>query len=113
MRVTKTPADEPVEQWPLSRLLVTELLVKTGASSTEITLPAGAGHTAVRVEAGAASVVLRVPEGVAARVDAGAAAGAVDVDPRRFPGHQSPDYATAANRVEIHARLGAGSLSVR
>lgn len=97
----------------LSGLRVTDLSLKTGASSTEIMLPAAAGHTTVKVEAGAASVVLRVPEGVAARIDAGAAAGAVDVDQSRFPGNQSPDFATAANRVEIHARVGAGSLAVR
>ncbi len=96
----------------LSQVRVTELTVKTGASSTEITLPAAAGHTRVVVEAGAAAVVLRVPEGVAARIDAGAAVGAVDVDARRFPGQQSPDFETAANRVEITARIGAGSLSV-
>jgi hypothetical protein len=97
----------------LRDLRVTELRLKTGASSTEITLPAAAGHTTVRVEAGAASVVLRVPDGVAAKISAVAGAGAVDVDQRRFPGNQSPDFATAANRVEIDARLGAGSLSVR
>lgn len=97
----------------LSRVPVTELTLKTGASSTEITLPAAAGQTTVRVEAGAAAIVLRVPEGVAARIEAGAAVGAVDVDQRRFPGGQSPDFAAAAHRVEIVARLGAGSLTVR
>jgi hypothetical protein len=97
----------------LRDLRVTELRLKTGASSSDVTLPASAGFTRVSVEAGAASIVLRVPEGVAARINATAAAGAVDVDRSRFPRDESPDYATAANKVEIDARLGAGSLTVR
>lgn len=97
----------------LRDLRVTELTVRTGASHTEITLPAQAGFTRVTVEAGAAAVVLHVPEGVAARVVAGAVVGAADIDQRRFPGGRSPDYDTAAQRVEITGRIGAGSLTVR
>jgi hypothetical protein len=104
-------------QFDLTEVRVTDLRLQTGASSTEITLPAHAGHTRVLVEGGAASIKLRAPEGVAVRVHGGSVAvGSMDVDTRRFPrangGYESPDFATAANKVEIEARLGAGSLQV-
>jgi LiaI-LiaF-like transmembrane region len=100
----------------LSALHVADLWLKTGASSTDVMLPANAGSTRVRIEAGAASVALRVPDGVAARVRATGLIG-VDVDTRRFPragdAYESPDYATAANKVDIDAQMGAGSIKVR
>jgi hypothetical protein len=100
----------------LTELRVQELRLKTGASSSDVQLPRAAGQTRVVVNAGAASVSLQVPEGVAARIVAEAGAGAVDVSPR-FPRagrvHESPDYASALNRVDIDARIGAGSVSIR
>lgn len=101
----------------LTRLRVTELTLATGASSTVVALPAAAGVTRVRVNAGAAGVRLRVPEGVAARVQGRAGVGAIDVDSRRFPAvgsgaWLSPDYAHAANRVEIEAEVGVGSIRI-
>ena len=104
-------------QLDLSALRVTELHVKTGASSTEIVLPAAAGYTHARIEAGAAAIKVRVPEGVAARIRVGGALAGVDVDTLRFPRvgdlYQSAGYDTAANRVEIEAETAVGSLSVR
>ncbi len=101
----------------LSGLRVTELHLDTGASSTDVTLPASAGFTRVDISAGAASLVLRVPPDVAARVRVRGGAMSADVDSTRFPRagsvYQSPDYEAAANKVEIDANLGAGSLEVR
>jgi hypothetical protein len=56
---------------------------------------------------------------VAARVRSSIALGSSDVDLVRFPrnaagnGWESPDFASAANRVEIEVRGGIGSVSVR
>jgi len=90
--------------------------VKTGASSTVIRLPRAAGTTTVRVNAGAASVKLVVPEGVAARVHSSMALGSNDIDRRRFPlsgsDYVSPDYATAANKIDNQFEGGVGSLAV-
>jgi hypothetical protein len=101
----------------LTDLLVTDLSVKTGASSTVVTLPTKAGYTGVRIEAGAASIVLRVPENVAARIRVGGALSGVQVDRDRFPRqggmYQSPDYETAENKAEIHVETGVGSITVR
>jgi hypothetical protein len=100
-----------------TNLRVTDLRLQTGASSTELTLPAHAGHTRVRMEAGAASVKVRVPPGVAARIQSRGGLASIQVDEGRFPrtgtGHQSPDYETAANKVEIDAQMGAGSIEIR
>src|SRR5512138_1741044 len=69
----------------LQDLLVTELVLKTGASSTVATLPAQAGLTRVKVQSGAASVELRLPEGVAARIHVQSGLAGIHIDPQRFP----------------------------
>jgi hypothetical protein len=100
----------------LTDLKVTDLRVKTGASSTVIRLPRAAGMTTVRVNAGAASVKLIVPEGVAARVHSSMAVGSNDINRQRFPltgsDYASPDYATAPNKIDIQFEGGVGSLTV-
>lgn len=101
----------------LSRLRVSDLKIQSGASSTEVSLPANAGNTRVKVESGAASVTLRVPPGVAARIKGEAFLSGFEIDAARFPRvdgqhYESPDYATAANRVDISAEMGVGSVKV-
>ena len=101
----------------LTDLRVTELQLKTGASSTDLTLPANAGLTRVDIEAGAAAVVIRVPSSVAARLRLRGGMAAFAVDERRFPRqgdvYQSADYDSAPNKVELEAKAGAGSIDVR
>lgn len=100
----------------LRDLRVRSLEVHTGASETRILLPRAAGATAVRAEAGAASLTIEVPTGVAARIRSRVALGSSQVDQARFPrvgdAYESPDYATAANRVDIDMSGGVGSLRV-
>jgi hypothetical protein len=100
----------------LRDLQITELKLETGASATEVMLPASAGFTRVKVQAGAARVDLRVPGGVAARIKASAGLASVTVDQTRFPGgdnrYQSPDYETAANKVDIDIETGVGAVTV-
>jgi len=101
----------------LGLLRVTNLNLRTGASSTTVTLPASAGYTRVHVESGAASVSLRVPEGVAARVRIQSGLSGITVDASRFPRAgdvwRSPDYDTAANKVDMDIQTGVGSVDVR
>ena len=88
-----------------------------GASSVNITLPGGGGTTEVRVNGGASSVKLTVPAGVAARVRSQSGLSSLSVDMTRFPKsgdyYVSPDYNTAANRVDIELHTGASSISVK
>lgn len=99
----------------LVSLRIRHLELHTGASETRVRLPAS-GVTSVHVEAGVASVTLEVPRGVAARIRSRVALGSTSVDETRFPrtfdSWQSPDYATASNRVDIHFEGGLGSLKV-
>ncbi len=97
-------------------LRLRSLELHTGASDTRVLLPRAAGATTVRAEAGAASLTFEVPAGVAARIRTKMAIGSSQIDQVRFPavagGYESPDYATAANRVDIDVSGGVGSVKV-
>lgn len=100
----------------LSDLLISELCLKSGASSTEVTLPAQAGHTRVEVSSGAASLRVTIPMGVAARIQTQGGLSSIRVDTIRFPQaggvYQSPDYDTATNRIDLKIETGVGSIEV-
>jgi hypothetical protein len=101
----------------LADLQVRELEIETGASSTRLTLPARAGHTRASVACGAGAVDVRVPSGVAARVRVQSTLAEVKVDRRRFPrvdsgDYESPDYETAANKVDLVVDANLGSAEV-
>ena len=116
LRVETGAADAELD---LSDLRLADLRLRTGASETRVTLPTAGGSTRVDAEGGAAAIRFRVPDGVAARIRTSMALGSTDVDAVRFPrastggGWESPDFGTAANRVEIEVRGGIGSVSVR
>ncbi|MBT3322520.1 MAG: hypothetical protein HN392_09580 [Anaerolineae bacterium] len=101
----------------LTDLKVTDLEVDTGASNTKIILPANAGQTHVDLSGGAASILFEIPEGVAARIQVDSGLAAINIDRERFPRvgnfYKSENYETAANKVDINADFGAGSLSIR
>ena len=100
----------------LSAVRVSELKLSTGASSTRLTLPA-AGQTSARISAGAASLDLTIPAGTAARLRIRSGVGSIEVDRARFPkvdgAYQSPDYESAANRVDVNISAGVGSVTVK
>jgi hypothetical protein len=100
----------------LRDLKVTELQIKTGASSSVVTLPAQAGMTRVKIASGAASVKLYVPEGVAAHISIQSGLAGIHVDQNRFPaaagGYETTGYDTAANRADIFVETGVGSVDI-
>ena len=101
----------------LRNLRVSDLRLATGASATELYFPTQAGETRARIESGAASVDMRVPDGVAARIRFKGALSNVDIDMTRFARvgevYESPDYASAENRLDLEVESGVGSVSVR
>lgn len=102
----------------LRALNVRALQVALGAADIEVTLPADAGRTSVEFASAAASLHITVPAGVAARIDFEGGALSADIDTSRFPeqgdgSYVSPDFDTAANRVMITIRAGAGDVTVR
>ena len=100
----------------LRELKLRSLELHTGASGTRVLLPRAAGATAVRAEAGAAELVFEVPAGVGARIRSRMVLGSTQIDQGRFPpsagGYESPDYASAQNRIDIDVQGGVGSLKV-
>jgi hypothetical protein len=100
----------------LSRLQLTDFRLHTGASSTSVTLPAQAGFTRAEFQAGAASLDLTIPAGVAARIRATGGMASISVDRQRFPRqagvYVSPDYETAANKIDLQVQTGVGSVSI-
>lgn len=102
----------------LSDLKVTDLTLKTGASSSEIVFPANAGMTRAKIESGAASVDIRIPHNVAARIHASGGLSSIDVDGGRFTSqggnvYLSPEYESAQNKVELVVTMGVGSVTIR
>ncbi len=100
----------------LRDLRLRTLELHTGASDTRVLLPRAAGATRVRAESGVASLALEVPAGVAARIRSRMALGSSQIDQARFPrvadGYESPDYATASNRIDIDVSAGVGSVRI-
>lgn len=103
-------------QLDLRDLRVTHLHLQTGASSSTVTMPGAAGHTRAKIEAGAAAVTVTIPQGVAARIQTQSGLAAVNIDRDRFPRqgkvYQSPDYETAANKLDLEIETGVSSVSV-
>lgn len=101
----------------LTGVALRRLKIQTGASDTRILLPRAAGESFVKAEAGAASLAFEVPAGVAARIKSLMVIGSTSVDESRFPKTasgrwESPDYGTAANKVELEISGGVGSVRV-
>jgi hypothetical protein len=100
----------------LTDLKLVNFQLNSGASRTTVRLPRAAGSTAAQISAGAASVKLIIPEGVAARIQTVMVVGSTDIDQRRFPlsggAYVSPNYETAANKIDITFKGGVGSLQI-
>jgi uncharacterized membrane protein len=102
----------------LSELRLTSIDLKASASSVAISLPAHAGETRVRIEASVSSFEIHVPPGVAAQIRSTEELHTLQVDLNRFPiirnlhEYRSPDYETAANRVDIELELGVSSAGI-
>lgn len=100
----------------LKNLLVKDLRLATGASSTEIHFPANAGETRAVLKSGAATVNAYVPAGVAARIQVDSGLSSINIDTARFPRvgnrYESPDFASAENRLSLDIETGVGSISV-
>jgi hypothetical protein len=101
----------------LSDLRVSDLVIRSGAAETVIRLPRAAGSTRGRIDTGAASIRLFVPPDVALRIVGRMQLGTNDIDTRRFPrtttGWSSPDFDSAANRVELAISGGLATLQVQ
>ena len=123
----------------LAGIAVTRVSAYTGGGNMEVVLPdnaaslnvsaqTGAGNVAVEsgsvlkgsnlinAKSGAGDVDVRIPSGVAARIHVTTGVGVAIMDPRFSKidknTYQSPDFDTAANKIEITIKSGAGNVSV-
>jgi DUF4097 and DUF4098 domain-containing protein YvlB len=100
----------------LAGMVVTRVSADTGGGNMDVVLPDNAANLSVIAKTGAGNVIVCIPSGVAARIHATTGLGKVIVDSRfsKIDGntYQSPDFDSAANRVEITVNSGAGNVSV-
>jgi hypothetical protein len=90
---------------------------RTGAGNVTVELGADiTGSAVINAGSGAGNVVVRIPSGVAARIRATTGLGKAMVDPRfgkiDSATYQSPNFNSAADKVEIMVHSGAGNVSV-
>ncbi len=90
---------------------------KTGAGNVTVEMGSGiTGSHIVNASSGAGDVVVRLPGGIAARIHLTSGMGKVNIDTSFSKiddqTYQSPNYNSAANRVEITASSGAGNVTV-
>ncbi|MBM3932834.1 MAG: hypothetical protein FJ319_00765 [SAR202 cluster bacterium] len=100
----------------LMELRATSVDISTGAADLDVTMPANAGNVIAKISAGAADVSVRIPQGVAARITNESGLSSIDIA-SRFPKvgdvHQSSDYDTATNRIDLRISAGASDVTVR
>jgi len=100
----------------LEQVVVQDLLINTGASNTQIKMPASAGHTHAFIKAGAASINISIPGNVSAKIQIVGAISSVNINTQRFPRqadvYVSPDYESAANRLDLRVECGVGSIDI-
>ena len=100
----------------LAGMAITRVSADTGGGNMDVVLPDNAANLSVAAKTGAGNVAVHVPSGLAVKVHATSGLGKVIVDPRFSKTdantYQSPDYDSAANKVEITASSGAGNVSV-
>ncbi len=98
-----------------TQLKVTDLDVKTGVGTTTLTLPRE-GQVRAHLSSGVGNTTIRIPAGVAARMALDAGVGSIDVlgnYQRHGNTYISPDFDTAANRVDLMASSGVGSITIQ
>lgn len=100
----------------LRELLVEDIVLKTGASSSHIYLPESAGYTSLKIESGVASVEVNIPENVAGRIRTEVGLASININRLRFPKrgevYISDDYESSENKVDIFISSGISSVSI-
>jgi hypothetical protein len=100
----------------LTGMAVTRVFADTGGGNVDVVLPSNAANLSVTAKTGAGAVVVCIPSGVAARIRATTGVGKVTIDPRFTKTaeniYESSDFDSAAHKVEMTLKSGAGSVSV-
>ncbi len=101
----------------LAGMAVTRVSAETGGGNMDLVLPENTVNLSVTAKTGAGNVVVSVPSGTAAKIHASTGLGKTIIDSRFTKidenTYQSPDYESAANKVEITAGSGAGNVEIK
>jgi hypothetical protein len=98
----------------LSQLQVTELTLTTDVGKTTLTLPRR-GQLQAHVIGNVSETTIHVPAGVAVRFRSGTGLGHISVPKeyqRQGDVYSSPDYETAANRVDLDVHSDIGEIAI-
>jgi DUF4097 and DUF4098 domain-containing protein YvlB len=100
----------------LAGMSVASLSADTGGGNVDVVLPDHPGNLRVNARTGGGNVVVSIPSDATARIHASTGLGKVVVDPgfnkTEKDTYQSPDFESAANKVEITLKSGAGNVVV-
>ena len=99
----------------LTELKITDLTVQTGVGQTTVLMPV-AGRVTARIEGGVGDTTVNIPNGMEARVRVTTGIGSVEVGGNTYQRdgdvYTSPNFATAANRLELEVQGGIGRIRV-
>jgi uncharacterized membrane protein len=102
----------------LGGMTILDLHVRASASSLRILLPPAIGEMTLLIEASLSSCSIVVPADVPARIHSTRSLSNAEIDTARFPSvrhnheYSSPEFAGAANRIDIALDVGWGSVEV-
>jgi hypothetical protein len=92
------------------------VIAKTGAGNVNIEIGETTGSSTIKASSGAGNVVVHIPSGFAAKIHITTGLGKAIMDPRFSKiddsTYQSSDFDSAANKVELTLKSGAGNVSV-
>lgn len=101
----------------LNGLKVTQLDLDTGVGELEVIMPSDAGVVSARVNGGVGGLTILIPQGVPAHIRSDSGIGGVTINQTRFPPvgehlYESPDYASAANKIDLNVDSGVGGITI-
>ena len=101
----------------LNALRVTRVDLDTGIGGMEVVLPSNAGLVTAKLDGGIGGLTVLIPQGVAARIRSHSGIGGATINQARFPRvgedvYESPDYATATNKIDLDVNAGIGGITV-
>jgi hypothetical protein len=101
----------------LSQLHVSTLDMSIGAATAWVRFPSAAGLTTSQISGGASTLTIEIPSGVAAQIQHQGGLSTLNIDQSRFPEvsdnlFRSPDYDTAANKVDLTIETGVTTIQI-
>lgn len=101
----------------LNALHITQLDLDTGIGGMEVVLPSNAGLVTAKLDGGIGGLTVWIPQGIAARIRSHSGIGGATINQTRFPPvgkdvYESPDYATATNKIDLDVNAGIGGITI-